>query len=810
MAATLKILVPEATVNYILNPSFRYNADSPWTAVGSTISRTLDQALYGIASLKVITNGAALREGVYYRVNSLAAISEPITVSAYVRGRGKVHIRLIEGLGKEWVSPAFTLYSDRWTRMEVSGYSTGSNDLRLYVETDGDPKAITFYVDGAQMERKPYATSFCSGDQPGCRWNIVDSASVSSRDAYTRQGGRWVTLAGPCRDNDDIYITVLGGFGMPPLQHNTQSWALTPGSYFQNTKVLNRAVNILFNVKNVDLRVTTNPDASPLHKLRQQLIDIFKSDVTGGNEAFLFSYQEGEREMLISMRYEAGLEGDWDIRNQWSDSMPVRFLVVDPYFVENNQHAQVLNFKETNLYLGVAGRIGGQWSTLNGGISKLLPGLGITRIVVGSTGKIYASGDFNIINGGAAGTAQNIAWWDGAQWTAFVPGANAIVEDIAVAPNGNIYVTGQFTSIGGVAANYIAYWNGTTWNALGTGLDNVGETVVIAPNGNVYVGGWFHFAGGVAAYHIAYWDGSSWHAMGTHAGLDDMVYSMAFQKDGTVLAIGGVFHDEFSHGGTALLHVALYTVSTNSFSALGSGFNQNVQKVVYSSSNTLYAGGAFTLSGTTSINYLAKWNGSAWIALGSGPPGGVNDFAVYDDEKIITGGAYYLNLWNGSDWYYFDSKFKGPTIGSICVSGDDLYIGDPEQNSALTAKGNVASINYVTNYGTAEAQPIIYIYGPGNIQWIENQTTKKYVALDLYVLDNEEVFIDFGHAKMYSTIRGDLSYAIIPGSDFHDFSLVPGENRLAVFMTNEVDSLMYIYHQPRHWAADATVKANAL
>jgi len=505
MAATIKVLVPEATINYVQNPSFRY-ATTGWTAVGSAITRVLTYLLYGISSLMVVTNGLASREGVYYRVNSLVGISEPITISAYVRGEGTVQLRLIEGLGKEWISEPATMYPDRWTRMEVTGFTTGSNDVRLYVETvDGKtPREITFYVDGAQMERKSYATTYADGDQPGCRWNIMDSSSNSSRDENTRQGGRWVELAGPCRQ-DDIYITLLGGMGMPPLQNNIQSWALAPGSYFQNTKILDRTVNITFHVKNRSLRIVRSPDSSPLHKLRQQLIDIFKPDLTGGGEPFIFSYQEGERELFLNMRYESGLEGSWDIRNQWVDALPLRFLSVDPFFYENNYHAQALNFKDDDLFMSSAGRIDGQWKSLSGGLNG-----GVGHISIGKYGEPIYAGTFTK-NGLETITLNRIGYFDGTDWKKIGMGLGDS-GGVTVAPNGDVYAYGLFTEVyesdgTPVAANRIARWDGTHWYALGAGLDGNVLYANIAPNGDVYVVGAFHNAGGIAAAHVARWDG---------------------------------------------------------------------------------------------------------------------------------------------------------------------------------------------------------------------------------------------------------------------------------------------------------------
>ena len=43
------------------------------------------------------------------------------------------------------------------------------------------------------------------------------------------------------------------------------------------------------------------------------------------------------------------------------------------------------------------------------------------------------------------------------------------------------------------------------------------------------------------------------------------------------------------------------------------------------SGTNLYAGGGFTTAGGVPANYIAKWDGSAWSALGSGMDG--DDYA---------------------------------------------------------------------------------------------------------------------------------------------------------------------------------------
>jgi len=728
-------------------------------------------------------------------------------------------------MGKEWVGSATTLYSDHWTRLEVTGFIIGNNDVRMYIETDGiQAIPLTFYVDGAQMEKKAYSTTYCDGDQPGCRWNIMVSSSNSTRDVDTRMGGRWVSLAGPCRNSDDIYLTVLGGFGMPPLQHNIQSWAQTPGSFFQNTKILDRSVSMAFHIKNKDLRITHNPDASPLHKLRQQLIDIFKPDVTKDNEPFLFSYQEGEREIFLNMRYEAGLEGSWDIRNKWVDSMPIRFLVVDPMMFENNRNVYTLDIQDSTWFASIGSRVNGQWA----------PPLGFNETVLcletGTKGEIYAGGTFtycyNSVTPGDITPMVGIAYWNGSKWTALNTDANVWINSMSVSPTGTLYVTGLFGQIGGVAANNVAYYDGT-WHAMGGGLDDAGNAIAVAPNGKVYVGGDFDSVDALDRFYIALWDGGSWQAMGAIGGFDAAVTCLEISKDGNTVFIGGKFSNE-NTGGLSLLKVCKYDVNTNLFSVMGSGFNANVWAIKLSPDGILYAGGEFTASGAVTENYIAYWNGTTWLPMGSGmtPVVGsgittwVRGIDIGSNGEIISVGNFSsagnviterAAIWNGSTWVNIDINIPGADYFLSCIiinEKGDYYIGCGTNVGVGIL--NFSGMTVVTNTGSAESRPNVYIKGKGRLRRLENQTTKKILYFDLEILAGEEVFIDFGKLKMYSTVRGDLSYSILPGSDFADFSLIPGYNKIACFINDDVLAVAQISYQPQHWSADATVNAEAL
>ena len=822
--ATLKILVPDGTTNYVYNPSLRHDTIG-WTAAGATLTRVLTRARFGIASLRVVTNGSALNEGAFFRVSNLTNVSEPITVSAYVRGTGTVRIRVISTAGPQSFSANVDLLDTCWTRIYATGLHNGRDDIRVYIETNGpSASARTFYVDGVQMERKPYPTTYADGEQPGCRWNGVAHNSRSIRDPYTRAGGRWVTVGGPEREEDNLYMTVVGGMGLAPLTLNIQPYGDSPGSYFQNEKVEARQVTFTFHAKNKDLDSDPSPvSLSKLHQLRQMLIDIVKPDRTYGGEEFTLEYQDGAFPLYLKARYDGGLEGEWDIRNQWINSFPLRLLAVSPFFVEDSQEVASLDFQNWEPKMNyMIQRVDGEWKMMNYGFDNL-----VQKVKLGRRGEVFVGGWFTHANNDPLAIdpqifANCIAYFDGDQWqrvSTGVLGVGASVLAVALAPNGDIYIAGRFTSVGGVAANNIAKWNGSAWSALGSGLTHTTLqpnvfALEVAPNGDVYAGGQFNRAGGNPAYHVARWDGGTWHSLGIAGGLNSGVRAINISPDGLSVYVGGAFTDEFGATADNFLRVAVYDVTTNRFEALGDGFDDEVYSVILSESGLLYAGGDFTLSGLQSIPHIGVWNGAIWQPLGSGINSTVYSIALTPDGDIMaTGGfteaggaeASSVALWNGSNWVALDIIPNGAILDGLIHPGNgNIYLAGEGDVVSGDSTAYFSGVTLVDNSGTAEVSPIIYILGQGTLRWIENWTTRKRMFLELDILDDEEVFIDFGRAQIRSTVRGDLSHRVLSGSDFKAFTLVPGENKIIAFMTHDVGAYMQISYQPTHWGADAT------
>ena len=158
-------------------------------------------------------------------------------------------------------------------------------------------------------------------------------------------------------------------------------------------------------------------------------------------------------------------------------------------------------------------------------------------------GDVVAAGTFGTAGGV---TANNIARWNGAAWSAMGLGLSDAAHGLAQLPNGDLIAVGEFAYIGtpgGTIAQRIALWNGLSWSPMGAGLSLVqgvpsGGSVVSLPNGDAVVGGFFDFVDGVSASNIARWDGTNWFPLG--AGTNNLVTALAAAPNGDVFA-GGTF-----------------------------------------------------------------------------------------------------------------------------------------------------------------------------------------------------------------------------------------------------------------------------
>ncbi len=240
-----------------------------------------------------------------------------------------------------------------------------------------------------------------------------------------------------------------------------------------------------------------------------------------------------------------------------------------------------------------------------------------------------------------AGPANCIAKWDGSGWSALGSGMGGAVYALAVSGT-TLSAGGDFTMAGGLPADYIAKWDGSAWSRLSVGMNY--DVYALAVSGtSLYAGGGFSQMGGGPANCIAKLDGSTWSTLGEWVS-GDYYYGrvLALAVSGTILYVGGEFTSEDL---VPAKYIAKWDGSA--WSALGSGMDNWVFALAVNGTN-LYAGGAFTTAGGVVANNIAKWDGSAWSALGSGMNGNVYALAADGPAHLFVGGTFSLAGTNAS------------------------------------------------------------------------------------------------------------------------------------------------------------------
>jgi hypothetical protein len=242
----------------------------------------------------------------------------------------------------------------------------------------------------------------------------------------------------------------------------------------------------------------------------------------------------------------------------------------------------------------------------NGSTWTALPGISgdVHSLAIDAVGNVYAGGAFGV------------AKWNGSTWSVIGALASGYVLSLAIDAVGNVYAGGWFTTVNGDPFDNVAKWNGSSWSALGLGTNNDVFALTTDSSGNVYAGGAFGAAGGIVVNRVAKWNGSSWSALGTgmSIGMPDRVYALATDASGNVYA-GGFFT---TAGGTPANRVAKWDGSA--WSALGAGMNQAVLALAIDAGGNVHAGGYFTTAGGVSANYIAKWAASAPAPTPVPPP----------------------------------------------------------------------------------------------------------------------------------------------------------------------------------------------
>lgn len=830
----LQIFEPEAATNLITNPRVANNADG-FTASGSAISRSLDRARFGRASIRIETNGAGLQEGAYWRINPQTQ-NTFYGGSVYVRGTGTIQVRLRDGTnGIEFTGPRTVLHDNGWVRLEVIGRTGGniSDDITLFVETIGSVQDVTFYADGFQIEANSHITTYCDGDlekdlpphngDPYFSWTGPENDSTSSRSDRYRPGGRPRNIE---FEDVGVYVTQASGLGMPPIRLNVMRFGTLERSKVQNFQAQARAINLLFWAKKDPVtRVCTPASLRELHSLRERLEELIKPDRSPDAQPFRMRYIDNGQYLDVLAHYESGLEFDGDIRFPWFNSFGVRTLIPDPFWEADSQDVANLASNQSIVSADyIIARINGEWQALGTGANGL-----VRTIAIAPNGDIYAGGDFTSM-GGVANT-ERIARWDGTAWNGLGAGVdNGSVVCLEFDGAGRLYVGGNFTDVdGGTDAEAIARYDPSsdTWTGImagqGDGLDDMVTTITVTRSGRVYIGGLFDETddSSLTVNKICRYDPDidTAFAMGAGPGLDNTVNHTITDIDGEILVVGGNFEANFGGAAGELDRVITYGFDTNVFTEMSDGSDERVRHFAKSLGAKIYAAGRPTNIGFNTVQKVAFWNGQEWYPLGNdgdGLSGGADARWVAITPK---GRAYFVgdftgatglpdNLvipfcsWNGTTFSPEDLQLGGGvTIYAVENKGEDIYLGYDTGGVAALA----STVVTVTNRGKASIGPVLEIKGPLRLLRLANLTTGHTIRMDLRILDGERLLLDLrqGRQKAVTDFRGNVMDGILPDSDVGSFRLIPGDNRIAFFALEQSgDTEISLHWDVSNWSFD--------
>jgi hypothetical protein len=371
---------------------------------------------------------------------------------------------------------------------------------------------------------------------------------------------------------------------------------------------------------------------------------------------------------------------------------------------------------------------------------------------------LYVGGNFT--DAGGVSSADRIASWNGSAWSAVSSpssqisngAVNAIAYDAAT---GHVFAGGTFTNAGGDAnADFLAVWDGTSWAPFCNGTSppitaTVNALQIIGRT--LYVAGAFADGAGIAsadrlvACNLDTGASSSTVIDAAHE-FSGTIYALAADSNGTLYA-GGGFTD--LGGEAAADNVAYLDGSGVGWHAMGSGagacscaVNDFVRSLTAVGTDVYVGTDAQDVAGIAQADHVARWNGSAWSAVGANTAGTGGWFPassfIYglanDGTHVYATGSFqnangdptadFIASFNGGAWHPVgsDGAGNGPWSGNgLAVAvldrpGDglplQLYAG-----GNFTSAGGDNQARYLASYALAHTLTVTVVgTGTGTVQ----------------------------------------------------------------------------------------------
>ena len=810
-ASWFSVIVPIERTNMVTNPSFE-TGTTGWSAVASgSLSRTAARQYHGAYSLAVFP-GAGAGDGASYDLTLVSG--RTYAISAKVFGQAGVRYQLSLA-----TTGNVDLANIRWTgdgtwRWVWCYYKepTGATRRIIVKQLSSPPPANrSFYVDGVQCEyvqtTGDTVSTYIDGDQvglvpnqypPAYYWTGTPHASTSVRSGLTRAGGMVMPLG-----RFGFLLTAIVGLGLIPPQITATPFAQLDGAQYMRTRKAPRTFTLIGRI-----------DASTpgqLDRQRGALGALLDRDASARQQPLMLRYQKYDGvtpigdAALIPALYAGGLDGNQD--NLHAEQLPISFTMQLPLIVAEGGEGAAIEVQTTVTTNRIAYRDpAGTWASIGTGAATQQ----VTSIAQGLDGKVYIGGGFSSFNG-VANTKQ-ICVYDPATGSVAALGTGGSggnrVNRITVAPGGAIWITGDLTSMGGVAgADYVAYWDGS-WHAVGTPPGAVSTSLnvpaVFDASGNFY-----YTRVGAA---INKWGGASWTTLGTAAGGSAVIIGLGRFPNGDLIAHGNFT----SVSAVSATNIIRYSFAAAAWQALGGTVpGSTVQAVGFDQAGTLYAGGA-----TGGSSCLWVWGGSAWTQVGAITGGTLYSIAGLPDGTLLVSGSFTsangvslpdgLGIYAGSALQPLNVDLPGSALISVVRALRDgtIMLGFDQAGTATVPSASTTLVNS----GTAKAYPTITIKGPSSgtsrIYEMRNVTTGRSILLNYTINAGETAVFRFDPTNLsfFSDFQGNLASKMLPGSSEADFFLAPGEdgNILSFFAAGSTVTAIIQWQPAYNAIADLT------
>jgi len=366
----------------------------------------------------------------------------------------------------------------------------------------------------------------------------------------------------------------------------------------------------------------------------------------------------------------------------------------------------------------------------------------VFAISVLPNGQLIVGGGFTTIDPNAGSTTYNEAGLvrlnsDGTVDTGFYPDPNAVVESLAVQPDGKVIIGGSFTQFikGGtvgvttpanpVTAYYLARINtdGSVDTSFNPNPTTQVKTVVLLANGQIFVGGAFvgfnpnGYGQQITRLFVARLNSNGTvdtsfdpEVNATVSAIDtlsdgSLIFGGGFStvQTGPLLLAGGSFSQVGGYPVANLVQLNSDGTVNTTFPATADG---PVNAITFASSGTALVGGSFAnVAGQPRANLaLLNANGTLNSQFNPGANGAVNAFALQANGQIVVGGAFtgiagtaekYLARLSASGVAdtTFAPAINGPVSAVVAQANGQVVIGGTFTSVGGLPVGNIARIN---------------------------------------------------------------------------------------------------------------------